>query len=98
MNDGRALSPYDKREAIPLTAAAKMADVTPETVRLWCLQYRIGRKIVSRWKVSKPALLMLLDGERATLRAYLLGDRGEDVRQYFERAGVPLQSGGRAHV
>ncbi len=89
MSNGRALIPYDRREAITLTIAATIADVTPETVRLWCLNFHIGRKVGARWRVSRPALMMHLEDDRAALRAYLAGDRaGDKVRPYFERAGL----------
>ena len=62
------------------------------TVRSWCLNHNIGRRVTGGpWQVSKPALLMLLDDDKAALRAYLAGDReSETVLGYFNRAGVPV--------
>jgi hypothetical protein len=47
--------------------------------------------------VSKCALAMFLDGDGATLKAYLAGDRNSPtVVEYFERCKVPLPSRRRA--
>ena len=90
-NDPRILIPYDRREAIELRRAAEMAGRSESTVRSWCLNHNIGRRVTGGpWQVSKPALLMLLDNDKAALRAYLAGDRAsEAVLRYFSRAGVP---------
>jgi hypothetical protein len=57
----------------------------------------IGRKVGGRWMVSKVALAMWLDGDRATLARYLAGDRSSAViTAYFERCGVAL-IGRRTH-
>ena len=91
-DDLRILIPYDKREAIELRRAAEMAGRSKSTVRSWCLNHNIGRRVTGGpWQVSKPALLMLLDNDKAALRAYLAGDRdSETVLGYFNRAGVPV--------
>ena len=91
-DDPRILIPYDRREAIELRRAAEMAGRSKSTVRSWCLNYNIGRRVTGGpWQVSKPALLMLLDNDKAALRAYLTGDReSEAVVGYFNRAGVPV--------
>ena len=69
-----------------------MAGHSESTVRSWCLNHNIGRPVTGGpWQVSKPALLMLLDDDKAALRAYLAGDRESDtVLGYFSRAGVPV--------
>ncbi len=95
----KILLPFDRREAIPLTLAAEIAGRDRETARLWCIRHGIGRLVGGRWAVSRVALLMYLDGERAALLAYHRGDRTSAVvRSYYERAGVPLPVGGIAHV
>lgn len=84
------LVPYDPREAYTLAQAAVRAGKSESTVRSWCVNHGIGRRIVGGvWAVSKPALEMLLDGDHAALLAYHKGERGELVRLYFERTGVP---------
>ena len=81
------LIPYDRREAITLKRAAEIAGRSESTVRGWCANFHVGRRLVGgHWAVSRVALQMLLDGNRAALEAYLDGDRtGLAVRAYFER-------------
>lgn len=90
IDEPQVLIPFDKREAITLRIAAEIADRSQSTVRTWCQNQFIGRRIVGGpWQVSRPALLMLLDGNRKALKAYLEGDReSELVIAYFRRAGV----------
>ena len=84
------LVPHDPREACSLAQAARRAGKSESTVRSWCLNHGIGRRVVGgTWSVSKPALEMLLDGDQAALLAYHSGDRsGALVRPYFERCGL----------
>lgn len=83
------LVPYDRREALTLAEAVEVAGRSASTVRTWCASYHIGRRLAGGpWKVSRPALLMLLDGDRPALEAYLSGERGGVVASYFARAGV----------
>lgn len=87
MNYPRVLIPFDRREALSLREAAAVAGRSVETVRRWCALNDIGRRIGGRWAVSHPALLMLLDGDREALKAYLAGERDAPaVRAYFDRA------------
>jgi hypothetical protein len=87
----QVLLPFDRREAISLQEAAELSGKNPETVRRWCQLRDIGRKVGGTWAVSRPALLMLLDGDRSSLNAYLRGDRtSRAVRSYFERSGIVL--------
>jgi MerR HTH family regulatory protein len=45
-----------------VSAAAKRAGVSPRTIRLWCENDGIGRKILgSSWRVSRVALQMKLE-------------------------------------
>jgi hypothetical protein len=86
------LVPYDRREAISLRDAAKLAGRCESTVRGWCGAYDIGRRIGNGpWQVSRVALAMFLDGAGDALCAYLAGDRtGELVESYFAR--IKLQA------
>jgi hypothetical protein len=91
MNDGvpQVLIPFDRREAISLRQAAEIGGKSVETIRRWASIYDIGRRIGGQWAVSHPALLMMLDGDRRALRAYLAGERnGAEVVTYFVRAGL----------
>ncbi len=81
------LRPFDVHEAAPVSVAAKIAGVSARTMQHWCVVHRIGRRIANGpWRVSRPALFMLLDGDNAALRAYLLGERAGRVAAYFRRA------------
>jgi hypothetical protein len=90
----QVLIPFDRREALSLRQkTAEISGKSVETIRRWCAIHDIGRRIGGQWAVSHPALLMLLDGHRSALRAYLCGDRdGPLATAYFQRAGLLLAS------
>ncbi|RTL81894.1 MAG: hypothetical protein EKK29_17230 [Hyphomicrobiales bacterium] len=90
LDEPKVLVPYDKREAITLRTAAEIAGRSESTLRSWCQNDFIGRRVAGGpWQVSRPALLMFLDDDRKALRAYLAGDReSEIVLAYFRRAAV----------
>ena len=93
-DDRKILSPFDKRECISLKEAADIAGRSESTMRNWCDEYGLGRRIGGGpWSVSRVALTMHLDGDRKALRAYHAGDRTSDlVAPYFERAGLRANS------
>src|SRR5262249_41978347 len=86
------LTPYDPREGISLAVAAKRAGKSEATIRNWCPQHGLGRRVGGgTWVVSQVALAMFLDGDTAALAAYHSGDRSSAlVRSYFERFGLSL--------
>lgn len=88
----RVLTPYDPREGISLVTAAKRAGKSETTLRNWCVQHGLGRRVGGGvWVVSQVALAMFLDDDRIALVAYLAGDRSSSlVKSYFERVNVPL--------
>ncbi len=87
--DPKVLIPFDKREAITVRVAARLAGVSERTVQSWCSQHNIGRHVAGGpWKVSRCALLMLLDDDTAALREYQAGQRAGRVAEYFRRAGL----------
>jgi hypothetical protein len=92
LDEPKVLVPYDKREAIQLKEAVFIAGRSESTVRSWCQNHYIGRRVAGgTWQVSKVALAMLLDGDKKALRAYLAGDRASElVLGYFQRAAVPV--------
>jgi hypothetical protein len=94
LSSPRALIPWNAEEAVSIGEAAFLARVSASTVRSWAVRYHIGRRIAGgAWKISAPALLMLLDDDHAALATYLAGERAaEPVASYFARAGVPLKS------
>jgi hypothetical protein len=87
----QVLRPFHRSEAITIAEAAIVAGRSPRTVRQWCLLNDLGRKVGGQWLVSRPALMMWLDADKAALKAYLGGDRNSPaVTDYFARFGVPL--------
>jgi hypothetical protein len=86
----RILIPFDISEATSLTAASKKAGKSVRTLRAWCLEHGLGRRIGSHWHVSRVALAMFLDGDEAALSAYHSGARAgsERVAAYYHRLGL----------
>ena len=84
------LSPYDKREAMSVRAAAEKAGRSVSTLHNWCERHCIARKIAGgNWEVSRIALQMLLDGDLEALAAYSAGDRASPhVAAYFKQFGL----------
>jgi len=70
--------------------AAGLAGRSEGTIRNWCGQFDIGRRIVGgNWKVSRVALQMLLDDEMEALAEYHTGERTDPrVIAYFEQVGL----------
>lgn len=90
MSDRRILSPYDPREAITVREAADTAGRSVGTIRNWCEQFGIGRKLGAVFVVSRVALRMHLDGDVAALALYHSGERElETVQRYFATCGIP---------
>jgi hypothetical protein len=86
----KVLWPFDKRECLSLKQAAAVAGKSESTMRVWCDQFGLGRRVGGgTWAVSKVALSMFLDGDFKALRAYHAGDRtSEIVAAYFARFGL----------
>jgi hypothetical protein len=83
------LIPFDPRECISRSDAAEKAGVTDGTISVWCEKYGIGRRIGGQWKISKVALRMYLEGDRAALAAYHVGAKTDSrVVEYFVREGL----------
>jgi hypothetical protein len=89
-DDRKILVPFDKREAVRLEEAAAIANTSESTMRNWCDEYGLGRRIGSGpWLVSRVALAMFLDGDLKALAAYHAGDRDDPrVVSFFEREGL----------
>ena len=90
IDTSRILVPYDIRECISVGKAAQVAGRSESTIRTWCVERGIARRIAGGpWQVSRVALTMLLDGDLRTLRAYQTGDReSASVVAYYARAGI----------
>jgi hypothetical protein len=84
-----ALIPFDRREGMTLKEAGDLAGRTVGTIRYWCVEHGLGRKVGGQWTVSREALQMFLDADNAALTAYHVGVRGsEPVANYFRRLGL----------
>jgi hypothetical protein len=85
----RTLVPYANEEGISVGEAAAIAGKSERTIRIWCVEHGIGRRIAGgTWAVSRVALTMLLEGDLEALAAYR--DRGERagsdlVAKYYRR-------------
>jgi hypothetical protein len=53
----------EKIEFLTVEQAAEIACVTPATIRNWCFQLKIGKKIGGRWKVNSAYLSKVTDGD-----------------------------------
>jgi hypothetical protein len=88
----RTLVPFAGEECISIGEAASIARKSERTLRNWCVEHGIGRRIAGgTWGVSKVALMMLLDGDLETLAAYRDdGVRGswEPVAKFYRRCGL----------
>ncbi|MDO9426028.1 MAG: helix-turn-helix domain-containing protein [Methylobacterium sp.] len=88
--DSHCLIPFDRREGMTTAEAAHQADRTERTIRMWCRDHDIGRRIAGGpWMVSRVALAMFLNDDACALRAYLAGDRRSSrVVAYFAAQGL----------
>jgi Helix-turn-helix domain len=88
-DEPKVLIPFNLEEAIPLKEAAARAGRSESTIKNWCRDHHIGRRVGGVWMVSRVALSMFLDGDRKALIAYLSGERSSDrVKPYFDRFRV----------
>jgi hypothetical protein len=86
----RALVPFNIDECTTIDQAAGIAGKTPRTMRRWCIEQGIGRRIGGHWAVSRVALQMYLDGNEDALAAYHDGARAQygPVADYYRRLGL----------
>jgi hypothetical protein len=86
------LVPFAGEECTSIGKAAAIAGKSERTLRNWCVEHGIGRRVAGgAWNVSKVALAMLLDGDLEALAAYRdRGARGssEPVAAYYQRCGL----------
>ncbi len=89
-DDRKILLPFDIRECICPKDAAAIAGRSESTLRAWCNERGLVRRIGGgTWSVSKVALAMFLDWDVKALKSYHAGDRtGPIVMPYFERVGL----------
>jgi hypothetical protein len=83
------LVPFHAAEGLTLQQAAAVAGKSQRTLRNWCIEHGIGRRVADgTWMVGRVALAMLLDGDVDALASYRdFGVRAsfEPVRKYYER-------------
>lgn len=83
------LRPFNPVESISVAAACVRSGRSGNTIRNWCRDFGIGRKIGGEYFVSRPALEMQLDGNEGALALYLGGQRSsEEVLRYFRMVGL----------
>jgi hypothetical protein len=86
------LALYNPKEGMTLRQAVVRSGKSETTVRNWCVNRGIGRRVAGSTRVvSEPALEMPLDDDHAALKAYHSGDpsAASPVRLYYERTKVP---------
>jgi hypothetical protein len=92
----QVLIPFDATngEAIHVKEAAARAGRSDGTIKNWCCDHHVGRRVGGEWRVGQVALAMFLDGDELALKAYLAGDRSSDlVKLYFGRFGLACPAG-----
>lgn len=74
--------------AISVGQAAKVANVSGETIRRWCISDGIGVQPGGRgpWRVSAPCLLALLANDGPALAAIKAGRLGDDAARPYVAA------------
>jgi hypothetical protein len=84
------LVPFDPREAMTTGAAAKIAGRDAHTIRNWCIESGIGRRVAGGpWAISRPLFFMFIEGRRRELAEYFDGLPLSQVHvEYFERFGL----------
>jgi hypothetical protein len=83
------LVPFDLQEAISTNTAAEKSGCKIRTIRYWCENDGIGRKVGGRLRISKVALQMKLEGDHEALALYQTGDRKHSrVVTHFKRLGI----------
>jgi len=58
-----------KDNSLSLIEAARAADTTDQSVRVWCVRLGIGEKIDGRWRVDPDKLQAVIDARRVMGRA-----------------------------
>jgi len=79
------LIPWDVREAITVTEAAKVAGCSLVTVRTWAALHGLGRRVGGRWMLSRVALTMYLDGDAKAFRKLFASGEGRPLAALIRR-------------
>ena len=71
MSKNYTLVPFDAAEGLTLQQPAAVAGKSQRTLRNWCIEHGIGRRVADgTWVVSRVALAMLLHGDLDALASY----------------------------
>jgi hypothetical protein len=93
-NEPQILKPFYHPESCTIEQAREIIgpdNASLPTIRTWVNRFGLGRRVMGKWIVSRVALLMHLENDRAALHAYHRGDRSSPlVAPYFRRCGVDL--------
>ena len=86
------LRPFDTREAMSVSAAARAVGYSPAHMRRLVARYDLGRRIGGgNWKVSRAALRMFVENDAEALAAYHEGRRDDPgVQRHLEAIGIGL--------
>jgi len=88
----KVLVPYRGLEAMSIQQACHVTGISESTLRRWCADYGLGRRIganVRPWTVSRVALAMFLANDRKALEAYHNGVRKDEiVARYYRSEGI----------
>ena len=87
----RTLVPFAGEECVSIGMAATLAGKSERTLRNWCVEHGIGRRVAGgTWAVSRVALAMLLEDDMDALAAYRDGAQAqyEPVASYYRRLGL----------
>jgi hypothetical protein len=79
--------PLEDGDTTNIKTAAALANASPDSVARWCRRYGIGHQLEPKtpWRVSLPALRMVIACDTKALEAFRAGDRNSDlVRPYLD--------------
>ena len=86
------LSPFRRDLVMTLSDASEHSGRSISTIRAWCAQHHIGRKVGGAWLVDAVAFDLFIQGRLNALARYLSGDRKHpEIVEAFERLNLPLE-------
>lgn len=80
-----------KIEVIGMKQAEDMTNLSAKTIKRWCKELGIGAHSCSSapWRISAPALLMVLHGDICALELLRQGNRKHArVARYYDELGI----------
>lgn len=101
IDEGRKVPvPMLPSEIVRIDTAMYFADVCDKTIREWSKHDGIGRQSTKNGtlQISLPALLMKVDGQKATLERLRAGDRSHPAVEFYLRRALLLMEEERTGV